>query len=349
MAKISKENKEKLIAIGLEKINKTSKLSWKEIGQLFGIAAEDARQIVKAHRYSKKEVKGRYEKGRFSMIILSDLHVPDHDEEFILNTIEKHKNVDVIVLNGDIIDCKAVSSFDNEGISILDKELLETYWLLKQIRKITKAKIVLVKGNHEHRVNREYAKKAKNLGTALVETEILYKLANGFTITFGEVGEKIEYKPIKDVDYVNARSFVYGDLLVNHPSSFSKIPMRTVTNMYEQRFKYKYPEAKVVVIGHTHQAGMVYRDDGTILIEQGCSCFNMSYAEQDDKPYGAQQRGYVYLEMKDKKVDLETVRLFNRGPARNKFETELYDLDKGAIKPKEYIDEDDLVEVEDIY
>lgn len=346
---ISKKKKEELINLGLRKINNEVELSWSDIGQLFGITGEDARQIVKAHRYSKKEVKGKYEKGRVKMIVLSDLHVPDHDEKTILKVIEDNKNVDVIVLAGDIIDCAAVSSFDNEGISLLDKELLEAYWLLKKIREITSAKIVLVKGNHEHRVNREYAKKAKTLGTALVETEILNKLATGFEIKFGEVGEKIKYDPIKNVHYANARSFIYGDLLINHPSTFSKMPMRTVTNMYEGRFKYKYPQVEVVIIGHTHQAGIVFRDNGVVLIEDGCMCHNMSYAEQDDKPYGAQQRAYVYLELKDKKVDKSTIRLNHLGPAQNKYNTKPYSLDDD-FEPQSFIatNEEDFVVTDDL-
>lgn len=340
---LSKTDKDKLLSLGLKKIEGTITLTWKEIGQLFNMSGEDARQLVKSHRYSNKEVKGKYEKGRLKFLIFSDLHVPDHDEEYILDIVTKHKHVDVIILAGDIIDCAAVSSFDNEGISILDKELVTAHWLLKKMREISKAKIVLIKGNHEQRVNRHYAKNAKTLGTALVETEILHKLATGFEVKIGEVNEKVEYKKISNVDYVNARTFMYGDLLIGHPSTFSKIPMKTVTNMYEGRYRVKYPNAKVIIIGHTHQVGIVYRDDGVVLVEDGCSCFNMSYAEQDDKPYGNQQRGYVYLEMKDKKVDMETLKLQHMGVARNRYDIKRYELnnDEEDDISSEYFDGED--------
>ena len=161
MNNLTKKNKDKLIKLGLKKINNEINLSWKKIGELFNLEGEQARQIVKSYRYQNKEVKGKYEKGKLKFLILSDLHVPDHDEETILKVITENKYVDVIILNGDIIDCKAVSSFNDQDISILDSELLQAYWLLKKIRAITSAKIILVKGNHEQRVNREYAKKAK--------------------------------------------------------------------------------------------------------------------------------------------------------------------------------------------
>lgn len=319
---------EQLIEIGLKKINKEINSSWKEIGAMFSMTGEDARQYVKNYRYKNKEVKGLYEEGKQKFLIFSDLHIPDHNEKLILEVVKKHKYVDYIILAGDILDCAAVSSFDSEGLSILDKELIEAHWLLRKVRGITKAKIILVKGNHEQRVNRHYAKNAKLLGSALVETEILHKLVTGFEVKFGESKTtKVQYEPIKDVYYANSRTFTYGDLLVNHPSTFSKIPMRTVTNMYEGRLKYKYPDAKVIIIGHTHQTGMIIKDNGVMLIEDGCMCHNMSYAEADDKPYGAQQNSYVYLEMINKVVDQSSVQLRLLGPATDKYEKQLLDLD----------------------
>lgn len=340
MNNLTKKNKDKLIKLGLKKINNEINLSWKKIGELFNLEGEQARQIVKSYRYQNKEVKGKYEKGKLKFLILSDLHVPDHDEETILKVITENKYVDVIILNGDIIDCKAVSSFNDQDISILDSELLQAYWLLKKIRAITSAKIILVKGNHEQRVNREYAKKAKTLGTALVETEILYKLANGFKITFGECGETLEYKPLKNVYYTNSRSFVYGDLIVNHPSNFSKIPMRTVTNIYDGKLKDKYPNSRVCIIGHTHQAGILFRENNVVLIEDGCMCHNLSYAEKDDRPTLQQQLGYVYLEMKDGKVLNESIKLTYLGVTTDKYKNKRFNLDD-LFKDDEPIETDD--------
>ena len=45
-------NKEKLIKLGLDKIEGKNNLKWADIGRMFGISGEDARQIVK--RYRKK-------------------------------------------------------------------------------------------------------------------------------------------------------------------------------------------------------------------------------------------------------------------------------------------------------
>lgn len=302
----------KLIKLGLDKINKKNTYTWDEIGAMFNVSGEKARQMVKNYRYNNNLIAdSKYEKGRDRILIMSDLHIPDHNEELILNTIQENKNVNLIILAGDILDCKAVSSWANEEITILDLEMIEAHKLLRKIREITKAKIVLVKGNHEQRVNRHYAKFAKLLGSSVVETEILYKLANGFTIKTTE--DFFEYPKIKNVEYAGGLSFLYGDLLVNHPATFSKINMKTIVTMYKEKFKDKYPRAKNIIIGHTHQSGMLHIEKGITLIECGCMCKAMSYAAQDDKPMGIQQNAYVYLEMQDGIVDKSTIQLKHLG------------------------------------
>lgn len=305
-------NQEKLIELGLKKkAGELKGTSWNDIGAPFGLDGEAARQIVKKYCRKNGLLKGKYEAGRLKILIISDLHVPDHKREMILQIIKENAHVDLIILNGDILDCKAVSAWYNEEISILDHEMIEAHALLTKIRQLTKAKIVLVKGNHEQRVNRYYAQNAKAMGTSVIETEILYKLANGFTVRYADKKRKDEirnvFKPIENVEYCESRSYMIGDLLVNHPSIFRKDYMKTVFIMWNERLKTKYPNAKVIVIGHTHQLGMVHADDGRVLIECGCTCNPASYADQDDRPFKVQQYGYVYLEMKDGVTDLDSI------------------------------------------
>ena len=47
MAKLNKQ----FIEIGLKKVNKEINSSWKEIGAMFGMTAEEARQAIKNYRY----------------------------------------------------------------------------------------------------------------------------------------------------------------------------------------------------------------------------------------------------------------------------------------------------------
>lgn len=299
-----------LIKIGLDKKRrKLTKPSWRDLGKQFHMDGEVARQIVKNYEEANGLLKGKHEAGREKILIFSDMHVPDHKREMILDLVSKNKDVDLIIIGGDILDCKAVSAWYDEEISILDHELIEAHAMLAQIREITPAKIVLVKGNHEQRVNTHYAKNAKAMGTGVVETEILYRLANGFEIKFKNQRQRVHYEPIENVHYCESRTYIHGDLVVNHPSTYRKDHMKTAQIMYQEKLRTKYPEGKVFVFGHTHQLGTAYADDGIMLIESGCTCKAMRYADQDDRPVKPQQRGYVYLEMKDGKADLDSIRI----------------------------------------
>lgn len=299
-----------IIQEGLSKKDGKVKKSWKQIGEPFGLQGEDVRLMVRDFQKRNGLLKGKYEAGRERVLVFSDLHIPDHKEEMILDIVRENAKVNMIILAGDILDCKAVSAWFDEHISILDYEMIQAHKLLTKIREITQAKIILVKGNHEQRVNVHYAKNAKAMGTSVVETEILYKLAKGFTIKDKENPKiRTEYLAIDDVEYCEARSFMYGDLLCNHPSMFRKQNMATVKLMWEEKLKNKYPKAKVIICGHTHQLGLVYYEDGRVLIESGCTCLPASYADQDDRPYKMQQYGYIYLEMMNKEVDIQSIKV----------------------------------------
>lgn len=319
---LNEQKKKALVKLCEQKKIGETKLSWNEIGALYGCTGEQVRCWFNHQRYAKGEIKGKYEQGKENILIMSDLHVPEHDEEHILNVCEKHKTVDMLILGGDIIDCAGVSAWTSEGITLLDHELIEAHKLMKKIVAIMNkdCKIILVKGNHEHRVNSMFAKNAKQLGTAIVETEILYKLANGFTVFNRNENIRIQYPGFENVLYCESRTFVYGDLLINHPSVFSKIPLNAIKNMYENTFKYKYPQCNVFLMGHTHQLGMCYRDDGVVLGETGCMTFKHDYANDDTKPYGATQLGYFTLEMKDKKVDINSIKTWSLSSCRDKYQ-----------------------------
>lgn len=300
------------LILGNKKLRGECDLSWAQIGKAIGLTADNMEKLtIKYIKGENKKTVLMETSTRKKILIFSDCHVPDHKRDLILNIIKQHGNVDMIIIAGDMIDCKAVSAWHDEHITILDYEMQEAYKLLKEIRALTKAKIMLVKGNHEARVNTEYAKNAKRMGS-LAETEILYKLAYGFTIKTKQ-DVRLEYEAIENVDYCDARTFCIGDLLVNHPSTFRKDYLKTVSIMYSERFKQKYPNAKVFIIGHTHQLGMCFAEDGKVLMESGCTCEPASYAEKDDKPFKIQQYGAITLEMENDQVDINSIKLHYYG------------------------------------
>lgn len=86
---------------------------------------------------------------------LSDLHIPYHDRGAILTALDffLRKEVDCIILNGDIIDCYMLSRFQKDPTKRSFKgELDLTRDFLERLREVFSNALILFKeGNHEER------------------------------------------------------------------------------------------------------------------------------------------------------------------------------------------------------
>jgi predicted phosphodiesterase len=109
-------------------------------------------------------------KGKHKALILSDIHIPYHDEKAVGAAVEygKKQKPDIVILNGDIGDFYAVSRHDKDPRRCLSSELDAVrqflFWLRKQF---PKARIIYKIGNHEDRMERFLVKNAPVLlGTA---------------------------------------------------------------------------------------------------------------------------------------------------------------------------------------
>lgn len=100
-------------------------------------------------------------------LILSDIHLPYHDDEAIKLAIEDGQKFspDGIVLNGDICDFFGVSRWDRDPRKVrLEREIDLTKQFLAYIRSLfPKAEIVWKLGNHEERWEHYLWKKAPEL------------------------------------------------------------------------------------------------------------------------------------------------------------------------------------------
>lgn len=100
-------------------------------------------------------------------VVLSDIHFPYQDDKAIKVSLDfiKSNPVDTIILNGDILDFYDVSSFDKDPdrVNSLQKEIDLARKFFEELRDIApSSKIVFIKGNHEHRLER-YLKKHPEL------------------------------------------------------------------------------------------------------------------------------------------------------------------------------------------
>lgn len=118
-------------------------------------------------------------KGKHKALILSDIHIPYHDEVAVKAAVEygKKQKPDIIILNGDIGDFYAVSRHDKDPRRCLAEEIDAVrqflYWLRKQF---PKARIIYKIGNHEDRMERFLVKNAPVLlGTSDFEISKLLR------------------------------------------------------------------------------------------------------------------------------------------------------------------------------
>lgn len=236
------------------------------------------------------------------VLVLPDLHIPFHKEDVIIDAIKDNSNVNLIVLAGDVLDCFSVSSFPKEMHIPLYDELKVASAFLRKIDRLTpNTKKVIFRGNHEFRFKR-YLAKFQSEFSPLVSDDILEILKNGFTYRdYRNVKKTVE--PLSDnYTVIDSWYYIYKDLVIAHPTSFSKIPMRTCVSTYDY-FKNQGVDFNAIAIGHTHKAGTLIHG-GTLLCELGCLCHQMDYANNGNVNYTPQTNGYGLFVFNKGKVDI---------------------------------------------
>ncbi len=196
--------------------------------------------------------------GPLKALLLSDLHIPYHDRMAIEIAVERGRDADLVIINGDLADCYEMSRFEPDprkcdfpGMLRKSKEFFT--WLRA---KFPKARILYKEGNHEERLERYFLVRAPAvLGVPEFELKNLMKL-DDFGIEWLD-----EKRPIR-----------LGKLFVIHG--------------HEYRFAFSNPvnparglflRAKVHAIqGHNHQSsqhGERRLDDKVVSTwSTGCLC-----------------------------------------------------------------------------
>lgn len=236
------------------------------------------------------------------VLVLSDLHIPFHKDKEIVNIVKEHSNANLIILAGDILDCFSVSIFPKEMHIPLYEELKIASSVLKKIDRLTpNTKKIVFRGNHEFRFKR-YLAKFQSEFSPLVSDDILEILKNGFTYRDYKNKKRV-IEPLSDnFEIIDSWYYIYKDLILAHPTNFSKIPMRTCVSTYDY-FKNQGIDFNALAIGHTHKTGSLIHG-GTLLCELGCLCEQMDYANNGNVNYTPQTNGYgVFVFHKDK-VDI---------------------------------------------
>lgn len=248
--------------------------------------------------------------GEEKVLIISDLHIPFHREQMIVDIILKHRHeISTIIFAGDIIDCESVSKFSKEIRRPLSYEMATAYKFFHRIDKLTpEVKKILIWGNHEYRFVKYLADNHNELNE-FHSDNILENIVNGFVHHDRLNRKKTIFPPLSsNFKVVNKWYVQYNDLLVAHPKNYSKIHLRTAINTVEHFLKRGF-RFNALFIGHTHKWGDTVHFS-VWCGELGCTCMDMEYADVGNTNYTPQQYGYAIIAFNNGVTDINESRLF---------------------------------------
>lgn len=288
------ENKEKLNLTWSE----IAKLINYETGNSFGESAY--RKWYSAFNEGRNYYKKEDEKNIGSRILsISDLHIP---YQLPIETFKEYINkVDVLQINGDVLDMASCSKFDKVyRESPMDEIIMAREYLTKLISYINPKKVIINYGNHDIRFERYLARNLDNDILELMPTTPLKLIFDtGFTRYNKKEGYATYYEPIKEVfknieiEYSDNWFCQINNILFVHPQAFSSGILKTAEKaLYFFRNEGYCFDA--LVMAHTHRIGE-YIIGNTTIYEQGCCCDVSKMQYNNGKLINSQKEGFLYI------------------------------------------------------
>lgn len=176
-------------------------------------------------------------------LILSDIHLPYHNSEFIILALQTAKihGVTRVIIIGDSLNLESVSSYEKSPNESLEEEIDLLGELLVYILSFDNIEeVIICSGNHDERLQRK-------LGTTELGVSKLVELALFGRDYYGQV-------IVTDYDYV----YVGDNWLVGHLSTFSRIPGNAASKLATRH-------RRNVAVGHDHMQGYMSTSDGEYI------------------------------------------------------------------------------------
>jgi predicted phosphodiesterase len=212
--------------------------------------------------YIERKYKGK----KLKILYLADLHIPFTIYEEVLKALKKHRDADIVVINGDLLDLFAVSKFAKDKEVALRRELEEGRELLEFIAKHFND-VIVIEGNHERRL--------KSYIRNIIPTDLQFLFPDDILqmVVSGEVLDKEE---LDNVHVVGSWWIKLFDTIFAHPDNYSSANLKTVQNTSEYFTVVKNIHHRACIIGHTHRTGWLVSGE-VLLMETGCLCYDMDY------------------------------------------------------------------------
>ena len=252
------------------------------------------------------------------ILVLSDLHVPFHNEHLFTQAVRDHSDADVVVLLGDFLDMYSASRFSKSRVLDPMEELRQGAAILEVLASRFK-RVVLLEGNHDTRAQRWLQVNRPEISPLLLHPFDYIR----YVWSGGEISRRypnVEF-PQHDlhvpgpISPISARHFVViGDALLGHFERSLKGPARTVHTIalewlpQWEDILFERGKVNVILQGHVHRLSKVQWGRYT-LFECGCVADVMQYTLVDTR-YHPPHMGYVVLYQQDGITDINRSQYF---------------------------------------
>ena len=238
------------------------------------------------------------------ILAISDLHVPYHYPVSIFS--QYSGSVDVLVLNGDVMDCQSISFFPKKYRINLVEEMIEArQYIMDLIDMIKPRKAIITKGNHEHRMIRYLTDRLnEDLINLMPDSPLDLIINDGFKNNDRYKRTEVYYPPLRDIYQEQNISVYYngdwwcrvGNVIFAHPLAYSSSMMKTTEKAVTFFTRTNNRTFTAIVMGHTHKVGF-YKVGDISMYEQGCCCKLDMLDYADGKLQDPQQNGYMYISL----------------------------------------------------
>ena len=230
------------------------------------------------------------------ILTVSDLHVP-FQLDFTL--LRDYRNVDILQINGDVVDCQALSKFSKQyRISPMEEIIQGRQYLIDLIEYIHPKKVVCNYGNHDKRFAAYFA---KNLDSDILElmpdTSLELIFVDGFHHYDKRSKSKVWYEPLCNVfddieiEYIDDWKSKIGKTVFVHPLAYRSGMLATADKAKDYLQDTIKEPFDCVVMAHTHKVG--YSKKGYVkLFETGAFADVKQMDYVDGRLTSPQQSGF---------------------------------------------------------
>ena len=283
-----------------DKINKTIDLDWSEIVSILNldVSADHLRKTAYGMVEYDNYING-FSGVATRILSISDLHIPFQLP--ITTFCDYVGNVDILQINGDVLDCQSLSKFPKQyRISPMDEMVEARKYLIDLIEYIKPRETFVNYGNHDIRLGAYLAKHLDtDINAMLPNTSLESIIDEGFYYHDKRNGSKTYYEPLKNIlqskiTYVNDWKTKIGKTWFVHPLAYKQGNLATCEKAMDYLHRTEIEPFDTVVMAHTHKVGETKK--GFIMLYEQGTCSDVDKLHyMDGRLTDPQKQGFIYV------------------------------------------------------